>query len=82
MERRPLWEGRDVIRNVFMEYMFFCATLMLTISHNHSNPIIHNLYTKSFNYVLNQNMNVNVNVRFATFALSIVDNLCLLQQYE
>ena len=22
-----------------MEYMFFCATLMLTVSHNHSNPI-------------------------------------------
>ena len=32
------------------------------------------------NTVLNQNVNVTKRARFATFAMSIVDKLCLLQQ--
>ena len=39
-------------------------------------------YTKSLNYVLNQNVNVPKRARFATFPLSIVDHFCLLQQYK
>ena len=35
---------------------------------------------KSLNYVLNQNVNVTKKERFATSAVSIVDNLCSLQQ--
>ena len=34
------------------------------------------------NTVLNQNVSVTKRVRFATFAMSIVDNLCSLQQYK
>ena len=37
-------------------------------------------YVKSLNYVLNRNVNVTKRERFATFAVSIVDNLCSLQQ--
>ena len=37
-------------------------------------------YTKSLNYVLNQNVNVTKRARFATFAISTLDNFCLLQQ--
>ena len=40
-------------------------------------------YMKSLNYVLNQNVNVTKKERFATFAVSIVDNLCsLLQEHK
>ena len=64
---------------------FFSAKFMLTVSHNHGNPIIYKCmeikYMKSLNYVLNQNVNVTKRERFATFAVSIVDNyLCLLLQ--
>ena len=34
------------------------------------------------NTALNQNVNVTKRARFATFAMSIVGNLCLLQQYK
>ena len=34
------------------------------------------------NTVLNQNVKVTKRARFATFAMSIVSNLCLLQQYK
>ena len=39
-------------------------------------------YTENLNNVLNQNVNVAKRARFATFAVSIVDSLCLLQQYN
>ena len=39
-------------------------------------------YTKILNYVLNQNVNVTKRARFATFTMSIVDNLCLLPQHK
>ena len=64
---------------------FFSAKFMLTVSHNHGNPIIcmEIKYMKSLNYVLNQNVNVTKRERFATFAVSIVDNLCsLLQEHK
>ena len=57
---------------------------MHTVSNN-GNPIINNIkvkYTKSLNYVLNHNVNVTKRPRFATFAISTVDNLCLLQQHQ
>ena len=37
-------------------------------------------YARNLNYVLNQNVNVTKRERFATFAISIVDNLCLLMK--
>ena len=36
-------------------------------------------YTKSLNYVLDQNVNVTKQAKFATFAISIVENFCLLR---
>ena len=39
-------------------------------------------YAESLNYVLNQNVNMTKRERFTAFAISIVDNLCLLQQYQ
>ena len=39
-------------------------------------------YAESLKYVLNQNVNMTKRERFTTFAISIVDNLCLLQQYQ
>ena len=37
---------------------------------------------KNLNYVLNQNVNVTKQARFATFAITMLDNFCLLQQYK
>ena len=37
-------------------------------------------YTKSLNYVLNQNVNVTQRARFVTLTRSNIDKLCLLQQ--
>ena len=55
---------------------------MLVASHN-VNPIIYTEYTeKNLNNILNQNVNVTKRAKFATFAISIVDNLCLLQKYK
>ena len=57
---------------------------MLTVSHNHGNRIIYNVYrdkyTKNLNYVVNKNVNMTKRARFATFARSIIENLCLLLQ--
>ena len=39
-------------------------------------------YTKTSNSILNQNVNVTEQTGFSTFAISIVDKLCLLQQYK
>ena len=39
-------------------------------------------YTKNSNNVFNQNLNETKRARFTTFAISIVDNLYLLQQYK
>ena len=39
-------------------------------------------YTKTLNDVLNQNVNVTKQTGFSTFAIGIVDKLCLLQQYK
>ena len=39
-------------------------------------------YTRCVTNVLNQNGDVAKRASFATFAVSIVDNLCLLQRYE
>ena len=73
----PLWGGRGVIWQ-----FFFCAKLMLIVSHN-GNPIIYNNYVKK-HYTTNQKFNVTKRASFAIFAISIVNNLhvCLLQQYK
>ena len=39
-------------------------------------------YTRKLNNVLNQNVKVTKLPRLLTFAISIIDNLCLLQQYK
>ena len=46
----PLWRGDRygevgvLYGNFFREYnMFLCAKFMLTVSHNHGNPIIYNV---------------------------------------
>ena len=61
-----------------VQHVSFCVNFMLTVSRNHGNPIIFNIYTKS----LNQNVDVTKRARFATFATFILDYLCLLQQYK
>ena len=45
---------------------------------------IDRMHRKLLNYVLksNQYFNVTKRARFPTFAISIVDNFCLLQQYK
>jgi len=58
---------------------------MPVVSHKGNNPIINNIeikYAKGLNYVLNQSINVTKLERFTAFAISIVDNLCLLLQYK
>ena len=68
--------GGGVVQHVY------CATFMLAVSHN-VNPIIYTEYTeKNLNNILNQNVNVTKRAKFATFAISIVDILCLLQKYK
>ena len=42
----------------------------------------HNHNQKDLNNVLNQNINVKKRARFATFAISIANNFCLLQQQK
>ena len=61
-------------------YRGWYRKFMLTVSRNHGYPIIFNIYTKSLNYVLNQDVDVTKRARFATFATFILDYLCLLQQ--
>ena len=61
-------------------YRGWYLKFMLTVSRNHGYPIIFNIYTKSLNYVLNQDVDVTKRARFATFATFILDYLCLLQQ--
>ena len=58
----------------------YCAKFMLTVSRR-SNPIINkNILSKeNFNNVLNQNVIMPKRADFAIFAISIVDNLSLLQ---
>ena len=70
-----IWGGGvGVVQN------FYCATFMLAVSDN-VNPIIYTEYTeKNLNSFLNQNVNLTKRAKFASFATSIVDNLCLLQK--
>ena len=58
----------------------YCAKFMLTVSRR-GNPIINRniLYKENFNNVLNQNVLMTKRADFAIFAISIVDNLSLLQ---
>ena len=79
MERWPLWEGRGVIWQKFFWGVqhVYCAKFMLTVYHN-VNPIINNIQRDEI-HNLNNVLNENVNVTKWT---SIVDNLCLLQQYK
>ena len=53
----------------FREYNMSVFVFLLTVSGNHGNPIIliyRERYTKSLNYVLNQNVNVTKRAQFAT----------------
>ena len=54
---------------------------MLTVSHNGNESYImyrDKIHEKNLENVLNQNVNVTKRGNFATFAISIVDNLSLL----
>ena len=54
---------------------------MLTVSHNGNESYImyrDKIHEKNLENVLNQNVNVTKRANFATFAISIVDNLSLL----
>ena len=59
----------------------YCAKFMLTVFRR-GNPIINKntLYKENVNKVLNQNVIMTKRASFAIFAISIVDNLSLLQQ--
>ena len=59
----------------------YCAKFMLTVSRR-GNPIINKniLHKENVNKVLNQNVIMTKRASFAIFAISIVDNLSLLQQ--
>ena len=81
VERWPFCGGRGVIWQISFrgEQHVYGAKFVLTVSHN-VNPIINNVQRdqntqKYLNNVLNQNVNV-------TKQTSIMDNLCLLQQYH
>ena len=57
---------------------------MLTVSHS-GVPVIYKYgdkIHKTLKNVLNQNANVTKQPGFSTFAISIVDKLCLPQQYK
>ena len=69
-------------RKMMIFYLGWYLKFMLTVSRNHGYPIIFNIYTKSLNYVLNQDVDVTKRARFATFDTFILDYLCLLQQYK
>ena len=79
MERWPLWEGSGVIWQKFFGGVqhVYCAKFMLTVYHN-VNPIINNIQRDEI-HNLNNVLNENVDVTKWT---SIIDNLCLLQQYK
>ena len=79
VERWPLWEGRGVIWQKFVWGVqhVYCVKFMLTVYHN-VNPITNNIQRDEI-HNLNNVLNENVNVTKWT---SIVDNLCLLQQYK
>ena len=69
-------------------FIVYCAKYLLTVFHHGNNPII----TEKISRYKRQkwlelcfeskSVNVTKRERFATFAISIVDNLCLLQQYK
>ena len=43
VERWPFWRGRGIIRHFFYRVQhIFCAKFMLTVPHNHGNPMIYN----------------------------------------
>ena len=82
VERGPLWGGRGVIwQNFFKEYNMFIVLSSCLLYPIMSIICNHKWYTErwdtqnNLNNVLNENVNV-------TKWTSIVDNLCLLQQYK
>ena len=88
VERWLLWGDRGVIIYAifFREYNMFIvlnscllSPIMIIIQ---SKIIYRDKIRKNLiqNYVLSQNVNVTKRERFETFAISIVDNSCFLQQ--
>ena len=55
--------------------LFMCPIIMVIQSYK----CIEIKYTKSMNYVLDQNVNVTKQARFATSTISMVENFCLLR---
>ena len=66
----------------FREYnkLIVLRSCLLYIPYNGTSN--HNHNQKDLNNVLNQNINVKKRARFATFAISIANNFCLLQQQK
>ena len=81
IERWPEWGGRGVIRTIFLGSTT-CLSCKVHAYCILGNPIIviyrDKIYTKNLNNVLNQNINVTKQERFATFTFSITDNLYLI----
>ena len=88
VERWPLggWGGgRGREYNTFIVY---CAKYMLTVFHNGNNPIITEIISRDKLQKMaelcfeSKSVKVTKRKRFPTFAISVVDNLYLLQQYK
>ena len=87
VDRLLLWGGRGVIWWFFLgsTTCLLCWVHACCTSYN-GNPIIYNTrvwrITDKIHKKTWQNVNVTKQARFATLASSIIDNLCLIQQYK
>ena len=82
----PLWAGKGLIWQLFiflntLQHLY-CASSCLLYPILNSNPLINNIYYTQKGLIMFKNVNMTKLASFTTFAIGIVGNLYLLQQYK